>query len=226
MTTTIPFFLLIIAEISFLIRTILLTLWPASILEHRQHLPSRGTHSENEITQGDFTVYDYADDEKRRTLDNIDLKDSKSRSKKCFGFIRRGCCCFLRWNAKMILTVLNLLTLANPFFGCLLAWILLYRSDKTESFVMIGIECVSVTLHLISVRMEGGLRTWRSKLVHSVSIVPILVTIILVMFYIREGGVCYLVESEIFLFSGCEVCPGKFVMYLCYIESTKSSILS
>ena len=107
MTIAIPFFLLIIAEMIFLIRTILLTLWSASILEYRQHPPSRRTHSEDETKQSDFIVYDDADDENRRTLDKMDLNDSKSCSKTCFGFIRHGCCFFLRWNAKMILTVLK-----------------------------------------------------------------------------------------------------------------------
>lgn len=107
----------------------------------------------------------------------------------------------------MVLCILNLLTLLNPFFGCLIAWILLYQSDKTESFIVLGIESLSIILHFISVRMEGGLRTWYSKLLHSIAILPFLVTVTLVLVYIREGGVCYSVEKEMFSFSGCEICP-------------------
>lgn len=107
----------------------------------------------------------------------------------------------------MVLSVLNMLTLLNPFFGCLIAWMLLYQSDKTEAFVVLGLEGFSIILHFVAVRLEGGLRTRWSKLIHSVTILPFLVSVILMLIYLREGGVCYVVESQLFLFSGCEVCP-------------------
>eukprot|EP00536_Pseudo-nitzschia_multiseries_P016818 jgi/Psemu1/292721/fgenesh1_pg.1247_\ len=133
---------------------------------------------------------------------------AKPKQENC---LRRTCCCFLRWNARMVLWVLNLLTLLNPFFGCLIAYILLYQSDKTECFVVLGIESLSIVLHFVSVRLEGGLRTWWSKALHSVALIPFLVSVILVLVFLREGGMCYSVESELFLFSGCEVCPDTLV---------------
>mmetsp|Transcript_7270 Transcript_7270/g.21075 ORF Transcript_7270/g.21075 Transcript_7270/m.21075 type:complete len:504 (+) Transcript_7270:412-1923(+) len=122
-------------------------------------------------------------------------------------WLKRTCCCFLRWNARMVLCVLNLLTLLNPFFGCLLAYILLYQSDKTECFVVLGIESLSIILHFVSVRMEGGLRTWYSRALHSLALLPFLVSVIMVLVFLREGGMCYSVQTELFMFSGCEVCP-------------------
>jgi hypothetical protein len=100
-----------------------------------------------------------------------------------------------------------MLTLLNPFFGCLIAWMLLYQSNKTEAFVVLGLEGFSIIIHFVAVRLEGGLRTWWSKLLHSVTILPFLVSVTLMLIYLREGGVCYVVESQLFLFSGCEVCP-------------------
>jgi len=134
-------------------------------------------------------------------------KTGRHKSNTCGAALKRCFCGFLRWNARMVLAVLNLLTLANPFFGCVIAFILLYTSDKTESFVVLGIESLSIVLHFVSVRMEGGLRTWWSKCLHSIVFVPFLVTIVVVLLFLREGGVCYTVENQMFGFSGCEVCP-------------------
>jgi len=124
---------------------------------------------------------------------------------------KRACCCLMRWNARMVLWVLNMLTLLNPFFGCLIAYILLYQSDKTECFVVLTIESLSIVLHFVSVRLEGGLRTWYSKAFHSIALIPFLVTVVMVLVFLREGGMCYSVETELFLFSGCEVCPDTLV---------------
>jgi hypothetical protein len=237
MTTTIPFFLLIVAEITFLGRAILLTLWPSNF-ETSRIATHGGTDDDDDDEVGfEVTIQKNDDDNKNddeggnktaltalssKQDDNVEelykdeipefINGSNSDSKKsrggCFcSCLKCFCSCFLRWNAKMILCILNLLTLLNPFFGCLIAWILLYQSDKTESFIVLGIESLSIILHFISVRMEGGLRTWYSKLLHSIAILPFLVTVTLVLVYIREGGVCYSVEKEMFSFSGCEICP-------------------
>lgn len=294
MTTSIPFFFLIIAEITFLIRAILLTLWP-SIFEkarvaahetedekdfeddqigfevcltktnsesteevneinssdddtHGEKDPKNKTEKDTEIdtdpeidadkeTDKDIStdVNEVATDDEDKTTsantndgssqEDIDcveeddddtkgirvkndpefVKTKKAQNKS--GFLKRVFCGFLKWNARMVLTILNLLTLANPFFGCLIAYILLYTSDKKESFVVLIIESLSIILHFVSVRMEGGLRTWWSKLLHSVALLPFLVTVILVLVFLREGGICYNVENQLFRFSGCEICP-------------------
>jgi len=274
MTTTVPFFLLIVAEIIFLGRAILLTLWP-SIFEtsriathgydddnnedynhdqvgfevavatdkkltatgvdddannnddknndearNKAISTSKEAVKEKTSSQSDSGSKDNDDDNdddnnndvKELYMDEIpEFIDNNNNQKRGRSYLKRVCCCFLRWNARMVLAVLNLLTLLNPFFGCVIAWILLYQSDKNESFVVLGIECLSIILHFVSVRMEGGLRTWCSKLLHSVALLPFFVTVILVLVYIREGGVCYSVEKEMFLFSGCELCPVELV---------------
>lgn len=289
MTTAIPFFFLIIAEITFLVRAILLTLWPsifeaARVAAHgkdedgeeddqigfevniektgsestaesdeetsSESSPDDDSHTDSKAKEGtkeepeaesksgagaaddpktgsnspDGTAT-AADDEGSasdkgvesssvgsiedtvfRETDPEFVETTAARRQKS-GFWKRACCSFLKWNARVVLAVLNLLTLANPFFGCLIAYILLYQSDKNESFVVLGIESLSIILHFVSVRMEGGLRTWYSKLLHSVILLPFLVTVILVLVFLREGGMCYTVETKLFRFTGCEVCP-------------------
>jgi len=263
MTTSIPFFFLIVAEITFLVRAILLTLWPSvfettrvaahetddECVEDDQigfEIGLAKTRSES-ITDGDETnssdgdtdgENDGNDTEQTSVSTNKndsaaeekDMKENEPRirtgpdpkyirsendpeyvkttkTQRKYGCLKRACRWFLKWNARMVLVILNLLTLANPFFGCLIAYILLHQSDKRESFVVLGIESLSIFLHFVSVRMEGGLRTWWSKLLHSVALLPFLVTVILVLVFLREGGMCYTVESKLFRFSGCEVCP-------------------
>lgn len=276
MTTLIPFFFLIVAEITFLVRAILLTLWPsvyetARLAAHGEDdecgggceddqigfevnikkADSEGTadNSDEETTASrgniegeaeDATTEDLqrdgekgadtpvaepkAETDAEKGIDDASTSDddpvpdvairdgdpefvetTNGAAGSESGFWKRLCCCFLRWNARMILAVLNLLTLANPFFGCLIAYILLYKSDKNESFVVLGIESLSIVLHFVSVRMEGGLRTWYSKLLHSVALLPFLVTVVMVLVFLREGGMCYTVETKLFGFSGCEV---------------------
>ena len=218
MATTVPFFLLIVAEITFLGRAILLTLWPRTYETSR--IATHGGTDDDEVgfevtIQGGSKTKPKRDDNVQELYNNeipefINGRNRNSKKSRggCFcSCLKCFCSCFLRWNARMVLCILNLLTLLNPFFGCLIAWILLYQSDKTESFIVLGIESLSIILHFISVRMEGGLRTWYSKLLHSVAILPFLVTVTLVLVYIREGGVCYSVEKEMFSFSGCEICP-------------------
>jgi hypothetical protein len=234
LSTTIPFFLLILAELSFLGRTILLTLWPSMFVHEDSHSTTSseeddegfevklsndngmergdnkdensngGGDSENEEIQVESTMKQL---EASHVPYNEQVEETAARNKtkKC-SFSRALCCC-LRWNARVTLNVLNLLTLLNPFFGCLIAWMLLYQSDKVEAFVVLGLEGFSIILHFVAVRLEGGLRTWCSRLIHSITILPFLVTTILMLVYLREQGVCYVVEKQLFLFSGCAVCP-------------------
>ena len=252
LSSTIPFFLLILAELSFLGRAILLTLWPSffgiqnengdkSIHDNKEEgfevelsKAEKGTDDDEEETvaferkgsssstsssldkkagsvKSTTSSRDEASSQKKKQLHDekphyVEKDEGASSSQKRSCFIRLCCCC-LRWNARMVLNALNMLTLLNPFFGCLIAWMLLYQSDKTEAFVVLGLEGFSIILHFVAVRLEGGLRTWRSKLLHSVTILPFLVSVIMMLIYLREGGVCYVVESQLFLFSGCEVCP-------------------
>ena len=237
LSTTIPFFFLILTELGFLTRAILLTLFPSKFghqqKEGTSNSNSGGTtndHDDDDEGQGFEVKMQSTEVDQESNVDDEGKVDSGNNTQQRSdnepqyvdrtrhvssaspqrrqeqSFCRRFFCCCLKWNAKMVLTILNFLTLANPFFGCVIAWMLLYQSDKTEAFVVLGLEGVSIILHFVSVRLEGGLRTWYSKLIHSVSLLPFLVTVIIMLVYLREGGVCYVVEEELFKFSGCEVC--------------------
>lgn len=117
------------------------------------------------------------------------------------------CCCVSTWTSRTLLGYLNCMTIINPFFGCLIAYILLYQSDKTQSFSVLGIEFLSIVVHIVAVKMVGGLQTCGSKVVHSIVFIPFLITIVFVSLFIREGGMCYVVETRRFGYSGCEICP-------------------
>jgi hypothetical protein len=169
MTVTTPFFLLIVAELVFLFRAMLLTLWPA-------------------IMTGEKDV-EHDEAQKKRSLCS-----------------RLFCCC-VKWNAKLILRVLNFLVLLNPFFGCVIAWMLLYQSDQNEAFIVLGLEGGSILLHFLSIWLEGSVRTCCGFLFHCIPLIPLIVSVTLVLVYLKQGGVCYLVKDKVFLFSGCENCP-------------------
>ena len=234
LSTTIPFFFLILTELAFLTRAILLTLFPSKFGHQQQQGTSTSSSSGGDISNDDddvgqgfevkmqsTDVDQESNDDDKEQVDSGNKRQQRSHDEPQYvdrtqhrssqhqqeqPFCRRFFCCCLKWNAKMVLTVLNFLTLANPFFGCVIAWMLLYQSDKAEAFVVLGLEGISIILHFVSVRLEGGLRTWYSKLIHSVSLLPFLITVITMLVYLREGGVCYVVEEELFKFSGCEVC--------------------
>lgn len=119
-----------------------------------------------------------------------------------------SCCgCLSKWNATTLLGYLNMMTIVNPFFGCLIAYILLYQSSKMESFLVLGIEALSIVIHLVAIRMVGGLRTCGSRALHSIVLIPFLFTIVHIVLFFTAGGVCYSVETRGFGFSGCEICP-------------------
>ena len=192
MSVTSPFFLLVFAELAFLTRAVILTLWPSML-----------TKRNNEE----------ADPE----LEEANAKRS------CF--MRYFCCC-LRWNAHVILKILNFLVLLNPFFGCVIAWILLYQSNKTEAFWVLGLEGGSIILHFISVYLEGGLDSWCSILFHCIPLVPFIVSVTMVLIYLNYGGVCYIVDRNNFSYWGCEVCDDDWppVDGMCRVNGTNLTI--
>jgi hypothetical protein len=168
MTVTTPFFLLIVAELVFLFRAMLLTLWPT-------------------LMTGEKDV-EHDEAQKKRSLCS-----------------RLFCCC-VKWNAKFILRVLNFLVLLNPFFGCVIAWMLLYQSDQNEAFIVLGLEGGSILLHFLSIWLEGSVKTFCGFLFHCIALIPFIVSVALILIYLKQGGVCYLVKDKVFLFSGCEKC--------------------
>lgn len=156
--STIPFFLLVVAELAFLIRAICLTLWPSMM-----------------VGGDDDTETDDPEDPSRR---------GKRRSA-----FSRCCCCFLRWKMHFLLQVVNFLVLLNPFFGCIIAWMLMYQSDETEAFVVLGLEGGSLILHFISVWLEGSFQTCKQIAFHCIPLIPFFISIGLVAYYLKQGGV-------------------------------------
>ena len=117
------------------------------------------------------------------------------------------CCCLSKWNSRTLLGYLNCMTIINPFFGCLIAYSLMYQSDKTHSFAVLFIEFLSIVVHIVAVKMVGGLQTCGSKALHSIVLLPFLITVIFVSLFLLKGGMCYIVETRSFGFSGCDICP-------------------
>ena len=184
--STIPFFLLVVAELALLIRAIVLTMWPSLL---------------------------HGDDSTELDVEDLELGGKKEPEKRtCF---RRYLCCILRLKLRVLMQILNLLVLLNPFFGCIIAWILMYQSDKTEAFIVLGMEGASLILHYISCWLEGTLKTFKGFLINSIPVIPFSISIGLVLWYLKQGGVCYLVEERLFKFTGCEVCNITGVLQPC-----------
>lgn len=180
--STVPFFMLVVAELTFLIRAIVLTMWPSML-----------THD-----------------------DNTELEDPETgemRPKRSsFG---RWFCGFMRWKVKILLQFLKFLVPLNPFFGCIIAWILMYQSDKQEAFIVLGMEGAALILHFVSAHLEGSLKTWKGILFSCIPMIPFAISISMVLYYLKQGGVCYLVDQNVFKFTGCEVCNVTGVLEPC-----------
>jgi len=110
-------------------------------------------------------------------------------------------------NPGIMIFAINLLTIINPYCGFIIAWMLIYQSDEREAFFVIGMECVSIILHFISVHYEGQARTFANKVMHSLVILPFLATGVLLSWFLQVKGICYNSDLELFWFDGCEVCP-------------------
>lgn len=137
-------------------------------------------------------------------------------------------CCFLRWKAKFILRVLNFLVLINPFFGCIIAWMLLYQSNKIGCFVVLGMEGASIILHFSTVYLEGSCKTAGQFLFHCIPLIPFFLSVSLVLVFLKQEGVCYLVDNHVFRFSGCELCPNGYppVDNMCQYNGTNYTVQS
>eukprot|EP00526_Cylindrotheca_closterium_P011255 CAMPEP_0113649112 /NCGR_PEP_ID=MMETSP0017_2-20120614/26081_1 /TAXON_ID=2856 /ORGANISM="Cylindrotheca closterium" /LENGTH=493 /DNA_ID=CAMNT_0000561435 /DNA_START=86 /DNA_END=1567 /DNA_ORIENTATION=+ /assembly_acc=CAM_ASM_000147 len=114
---------------------------------------------------------------------------------------------FFGSNPGIVIFIINLLTVINPFFGFIIAWMLIYQSDEQEAYFVIGMESIAVILHFISVHYEGQARTFLGKIMHSLVIIPFLATGVLLSWFLQVRGICYNSEVNLFWFEGCEVCP-------------------
>jgi hypothetical protein len=154
------------------------------------------------------------DDDEEKRLKKLRRRRLKRR-------FLKYCCCWLQWKARMLMHVLDFLVLLNPFFGCFIAWVLMYQSDKQDAFVVLGFEAGSLALHYVSVWLEGGIAGVGDFFMQGVlPLIPFTVAISLVLFYLKQGGVCYLVEERVFKFTGCEVCVDGYppVDGICYLK--------
>lgn len=105
--------------------------------------------------------------------------------------------------------VINFLLVFNPFFGFLVAWMLLYQSNREESMTVLGIEAASLALHWLSVYLEGNKQTKISLAFHILPAIPFAVSVIVILYALNQGGVCYLVDEAVFWYKGCLECPGN-----------------
>lgn len=178
------FIILVTLEILFLMRAVVIALWPSLL-------------------------------EKTKNLSNEE------------GGGRKFCCLFFKWSVKTLLRCINVLVLLNPFFGCIIAWLLLYQSDKNESHLVLGLEGGSIILHFISVKLEGSVKTLCHFILHCVvPLVPFFVTVAMTIIYLKQGGVCYIVEEASFGFQGCEICPDNTLPIegLCLVNGTNVTV--
>jgi hypothetical protein len=144
-------------------------------------------------------------------------------------FLRRCLCCFGRLKMNMIMRVLGLMVLLNPFFGCGIAWILLYHSDEKKVFLVLGLEGGSLCLHYIAVRLERAITSLWTLFLHGlVPLIPFCVAIGMTMIYLKQGGVCYSVEDAMFMLNGCDVCLNGYppVDGLCHSQNGTSYLFS
>jgi hypothetical protein len=118
---------------------------------------------------------------------------------------KKSCCCGC--TPKVMIWLVNLLTVINPFFGFAIAWLLMYQADQTDALTVMGLEAATIILHFLAVYLEKGATTWKLKLMHSIIIVPFLGTLGINLWYMYRGGVCYDTLLETFWYKGCEICP-------------------
>lgn len=116
-----------------------------------------------------------------------------------------GTCAFL--GETKMQQFINGLLLLNPFLGFFMAWMLIYQANRQNCLTVLGLESASLVLHYISIYLEGHARTRLALIVYSLPVIPFVVTVIAIVVYMKRGGVCYLVDEDIFWYEGCQVCP-------------------
>lgn len=115
-----------------------------------------------------------------------------------------GPCAFLGETRKQ--QFINGLLLFNPFLGFFMAWMLIYQASRQDCLTVLGLEAASLVVHYVSIYLEGHKQTRLSLVVYSLPIIPFVVTVIAIVIYMKRGGVCYLVDEEIFWYEGCKIC--------------------
>ena len=115
------------------------------------------------------------------------------------------CCC--RWTAWAFARIINCLAFFNPFFAAGITWMLLYQSTKIGCYIVLGLETTCLCLHFICVYiLDRDKLTRCTTIVHAIPILPLLFVVSIIFIYVRQGGICILVEDGTFYYSGCIVC--------------------
>jgi hypothetical protein len=179
---TVPFLFLILLELALLVYCIRLTMFGK-------------TNEASSSEEAGHNALDGDEAAKKRSIWNV-LRPKGTKSSK---------------DGTIVIHMINTLVLLNPFFGCFVAWMLLYQTSKTEAFSVLGLEGLSIILHWFSVYLEGHKQTKWSIALHVSPLLPFLVTVTVILVYWRLGGVCYLVEEERFWYDGCQVCADETI---------------
>jgi hypothetical protein len=184
--TTLIFFFLVLFEVVLLNRAIFVTVSPRSI----NTTPIRSKDEENHSSSDDSSADGY-------TLSTASGDDPFT----CI------ICCISDWSPKFLMSIVNFMTILNPYFGFLIAWVLMYQAEKGYSIAVISVVAINIILHLLSLYMQKSPKKWWLKLVHGSILIPFLCSIIMAAWYVKQGGRCYSVDMESFSHEGCEVCP-------------------
>jgi hypothetical protein len=181
--TTLLFFFLVLFEVVLLNRAIFVTLSPRSI----KTTPTKTKDEEIQSSSDDSHTFSTASTDDPFTS---------------------IICCLSDWSPKFLMSVVNFMTILNPYFGFLIAWVLMYQAEKGYSVAVISFVAINIILHLLSLYMQksANKKLW-FKLVHGSILIPFLCTIIMAAWYVNQGGMCYHVGRESFSHKGCEICP-------------------
>ncbi|KAL7560168.1 hypothetical protein ACA910_016597 [Epithemia clementina (nom. ined.)] len=179
MGITIPYFVLIVAEMVFLGLEVKHargnSAWDAERL--------RRIDDENDDLEffDDEDSFDSEDDD-----DEHHDRDEEERLCSCSKFV-------------------SLLILANPFLGCLISWVLLYEvSSKNDAFLILFLEAGSVVLMFLALYLERATLNFCSMVVHGIPLLPFAATVFVVWYYLEKGGICF--RDGNFWFDGCGLC--------------------
>ena len=183
---TIPFLVLILVELGLLFYSIRLTLRASRKPEDQQAAAQKAKDAKGEGEK--------AENARQKSLRSVwrNLRPAGSTQ-----------------DAGPWFKAINVLVLLNPFFGCVVAWILLYQTSKAEAFSVLGLEGMSILLHWTSVYLEGHEQNRWTIALHLSPLLPFLVTCTVMLIFVWKEGVCYLVEEGKFNFEGCRVCADK-----------------
>lgn len=178
------FFFLVLVEVILLNRAIFVTLSPRSVRENDdEEKQNRKRNDPSAVSVSGAST----------TASDDDHVSSKF-------------CCLSGSSPNSLISIVNFLTVINPYFGFLIAWVLMYQAEKGSSIAVICLVTITILLHLMSLYLQRTVRKWWVKLIHASILLPFLCTIVMVGWYGQQDGICYNVDGESFWHTGCEVC--------------------